>query len=251
MEAEIYNIEEFINILEQRPQWRGRLLQVLLTDEFLSLPSRVDRLEVAVTKLAEGQKQLQLQVEALTTQVEALTTQVEALTTQVEALTVQVSEIAGTQSEMANIQRGMLDDLGYLKGRDREHFYRENASAIFGRYLQRIRVMDKGKLLERMDAAKALTDDEWHEIVALDLAVEAVTRQTSRRLILAMEVSWVIDGSDVERAVRRAALMRECGLPAIPVVAGKGLLPDAKDNAQDHRVLVVLDGRIFNKEFLE
>lgn len=111
--------------------------------------------------------------------------------------------------------------------------------------------MNKGKLLERMNAAKALTDDEWHEIVDLDLAVEAVTRQTARQLILAMEISWVIDGGDVERAVRRAALMRECGLPAIPVVAGKGLLPGAKDSAKDHRVLVALDGRIFDKEFLE
>ncbi|MBM3241635.1 hypothetical protein FJZ31_35605 [Candidatus Poribacteria bacterium] len=66
-----------------------------------------------------------------------------------------------------------------------------------------------------------------------------------------MEVSWVIDEGDVERAIRRTALMRECGLPAIPVVAGKGLLPDAKDDAQDHRVLVVLDGRILRKEFWE
>jgi len=132
----------------------------------------------------------------------------------------------------------------------REHFYRENASAIFGRYLKRVKVMNKGELLEQMNAAKALTDDEWREIVDLDLAVEAVSRQTSQELILAMEVSWTIDRRDVEGAVRRAALMRECGLPAIPVVAGNGLLPGAKDSAQDHRVLVVLDGRIFDKEFL-
>ena len=110
--------------------------------------------------------------------------------------------------------------------------------------------MNKGELLEQMNAAKALTDDEWREIVDLDLAVEAVSRQTSQELILAMEVSWTIDRRDVEGAVRRAALMRECGLPAIPVVAGNGLLPGAKDSAQDHRVLVVLDGRIFDKEFL-
>ncbi len=69
--------------------------------------------------------------------------------------------------------------------------------------------------------------------------------------MLAMEVSWIIDHGDVERAIHRAALMQERGLPAIPVVGGKGLLPDAKDSAQLHRVLVLLDGRIFDKEFLE
>jgi len=236
METEVHNIEELITILKQRPQWRERLLQTLLTDEFLELPSRTNRLETAMAQLteqvqalAEGQRQLQIRMDELT------------------AL---VSEMADTQKGMLDTQKGMLDDLGYLKGRDREYFYRNNASAIFGRYLRRIRVMDKGKLLERMDTAKALTDDEWQEIVALDIAVEAVTRQTERQLILAMEISWTIDGGDVEGAVRRAALMRERGLPAIPVAAGKGILADAKDNAQDHRVLVVLDGRIFNKEFL-
>jgi len=222
METEVHNIEELITILKQRPQWRERLLQTLLTDEFLELPSRVNRLEVALTQLTE----------------------------QVQALAERMDELTALIREMADTQKGMLDDLGYLKGRDREHFYRNNASAIFGRDLKRIRVMNKGKLLEQMDAAKTLTDNEWQEIVALDIAVEAVTRQTERQLILAIEISWTIDDGDVERAVRRAALMRERGLPAIPVAAGKGILADAKDNAQDHRVLVALDGRIFNKEFL-
>ena len=222
METEVHNIEELITILKQRPQWRERLLQTLLTDEFLELPSRVNRLEVALTQLTE----------------------------QVQALAERMDELTALIREMADTQKGMLDDLGYLKGRDREHFYRNNASAIFGRDLKRIRVMNKGKLLEQMDAAKTLTDNEWQEIVALDIAVEAVTRQTERQLILAMEISWTIDGGDVERACRRASLMREHGLAAIPVAAGKGILADAKDNAQDHRVLVVLDGRIFNKEFL-
>lgn len=240
----IQTMEELIKILEEHPEWREQLLQVLLTDKFLQLPARVDRLEEAVIQLTE-------QVQELTKQVQALIEGQKQLQLQMQALTEQVMNLTARVNEMAGVQKGMLNDLGYLKGRDREHFYRENASAIFGRYLQRVRVMNKGKLLERMNAAKALTDDEWHEIVDLDLAVEAVTRQTARQLILAMEISWVIDGGDVERAVRRAALMRECGLPAIPVVAGKGLLPGAKDSAKDHRVLVALDGRIFDKEFLE
>ncbi len=224
------SLEELIKTLEQHPEWRERLLQVLLTEEFLRLPARMDRLEAVVAQLAEqvqalaeGQRQLQLEVKALTVQVR----------------------------EMAILQKNMQDDLGYLKGRDQERFYRENAGAIFGRYLRNIRVMDKGKLLEQMDTAKALTDEEWQAIVDLDLAIEAVTRKTARPIILAMEVSWIIDPVDVERAVHRAALMRERGLPAIPVVGGKGLLPDAEDKAQFHQVLVMLGGRIFYKEFLE
>jgi hypothetical protein len=230
-------MEDLIQLLEQHPEWREQLLQVLLTDKFLQLPARVDRIEEALIQLTEQVQELAKQMQLLTERVDKLTERIDKLTARVE--------------EMAKIQKGMVDDVGYLKGRDREHFYRENAAAIFGRYLQKVRVMNKGKLLERMNAAKALTDDEWHEIVDLDLAVEAVTRKTSRQLILAMEVSWVINGGDIKRAVRRAALMCECGLLAIPVVAGNGLLPGAKDDAKDHQALVVLDGRIFDKEFLE
>ncbi|MBC8231104.1 hypothetical protein H8E77_16245, partial [bacterium] len=103
METEVHNIEELITILKQRPQWRERLLQTLLTDEFLELPSRTNRLGTAMAQLtervqvlAEGQRQLQIRMDDLTARI--------------IDLTAQVSEIAGIQKEM-------LDDLGYLKGR--------------------------------------------------------------------------------------------------------------------------------------
>ena len=145
----------------------------------------------------------------------------------------------------------LKDDVGYLKGRDQERFYQEKASGIFGKYLKKIKVLDKGELLEQMDTAKALTDEEWREMIDLDLAVEAVTRKTGQPVVLAMEVSWAIDFGDVERAVHQATLMRERGLPALPVVAGNGVLPEAKGEAHLHQVLVVLDGKLLNKEGLE
>ena len=45
----IQTMEDLIKILEQHPEWREQLLQVLLTDKFMQLPARVDRLEEAVT----------------------------------------------------------------------------------------------------------------------------------------------------------------------------------------------------------
>ncbi|MBI1927389.1 hypothetical protein HYR99_24515 [Candidatus Poribacteria bacterium] len=261
----IQNLEELIQTLEQHPEWQERLLKVLLTGEFRRLPDRMDRLESVVAQLAEqmqaltqqvqalaeGQQQLQLQMQALAESQQELRVQMQALAEGQRQLQVQMQALTTRMMEFEKIQRGMQDDLGYLKGRDQERFYRENASAVFGRYLRKVKVMDKGALLDQMNETKALADKEWEEIVNLDLAVEAVTRQTGRPLVLAMEVSWIIDPGDVERAIHRAALMQERGLPAIPVVGGKGLLPNAKDSAQLHRVLVLLDGRIFDKEFLE
>ncbi|MBI1923922.1 hypothetical protein HYR99_06690 [Candidatus Poribacteria bacterium] len=239
------SLEELIKTLEQHPEWRERLLQVLLTEEFLRLPARMDRLEAVVAQLAEqvralaeSHQQLQLQVQALTQQVREIAAIQKGMQEEIKGIKDEIKEMKGEIAEVKRDMKGMKDDLGYLKGRDRERFYGD------------IRVMDKGKLLEQMDTAKALTDEEWQAIVDLDLAIEAVTRQTARPVILAMEVSWVIDSGDVERAVHRATLMQERGLPAIPVVGGKELLPDAKENAHHHEVLVMLDGRIFDKELL-
>ena len=49
---------------------------------------------------------------------------------------------------------------------------------------------------------------------------------------------------DVERAVRRAALMSQTGLQTLPVVAGERITAEAAELARAMRVWQVLDGRV-------
>lgn len=51
MAHSIETFEDLVELLEKQPDLRPRLLRVLLTDEFLRLPEKVDRLEEALTKL--------------------------------------------------------------------------------------------------------------------------------------------------------------------------------------------------------
>jgi hypothetical protein len=58
-----------------------------------------------------------------------------------------------------------------------------------------------------------------------------------------VEVSAVVDKEDVERADRRAALLRKAGLRAIPAVAGESMTQGATKLLQDLPVVMILDGR--------
>jgi hypothetical protein len=53
----------------------------------------------------------------------------------------------------------------------------------------------------------------------------------------------MLDGEDVERAQRRAGLLRKAGYRAIPVVAGDGVNLEASAQLQRSPVVLMLDGR--------
>ena len=73
-------------------------------------------------------------------------------------------------------------------------------------------------------------------------------RPEATEVFLTLEVSVVVDGTDVQRAGRRAALLRKAGYATVPVVAGERVTPDAEDEAQTQGVTVLLDGRVLNWE---
>ncbi|MGC8779758.1 MAG: hypothetical protein ACP5UQ_02740, partial [Anaerolineae bacterium] len=68
---------------------------------------------------------------------------------------------------------------------------------------------------------------------------------------LAIEVSAVVDRNDVERARRRAVLLRKAGMAAIPVAAGEEITDGARQLARGENVVLLQDGqRLFWDEAL-
>ncbi len=49
----LYSVEDIIRALQEHPEWREPLLNALLTDQYRQLPTRADRLEEAMARLAE------------------------------------------------------------------------------------------------------------------------------------------------------------------------------------------------------
>ncbi len=191
---------------------------------------RVDRLEIALLELAQAQQRTEQRVEELAQAQQRTEAEIQKLTAS---------------------QQSMLTELGQLVGERLERQYRDRAPAYFGRILRRARSLS----LQDLEAALEphLTDDEIADALLLDAVVSGrVTGMPdSPQIMLALEVSSVIDRVDVMRAVRRAALLRKAGMLAVPAVAGPKITQGAGEMLQSGSVLLVQDGQqTFWKEAL-
>jgi hypothetical protein len=269
-------MRDLTQVLALHPEWRAEVRRLVLTDELLSLPDLVRELTQAqarteqhLEELALAQARTEQRVEELA-QAQARTEQSLKELAQAQARTEQrrdrldatVQKLVEAQErteqrveELAQVQQRMWGDLSRLKGQGLEQQYAQKAASYLGRWLRRVRVVLPGAL----DAATEsqletrLTLDELQELLRLDVVIAGTTRPpaASREVWLAMEVSSVIDRDDMERARRRAALLRKAGYQAVPVVprtplmgvAGEALTQGATELLQTAPIVLMLDGR--------
>jgi hypothetical protein len=241
-----FTISDFTDLrqlLVAHPEWRVDLRQLVLTDELLDLPGVVHELaeaqkrtEARVEELAEAQKRTEARVEELVQAQKHTESALERLTHAQE----RTEEALRLLTERQN---KMLGDLLALR-------YAQRAAAIFGIILRRVRVVLPSPALDakfedRLE--EALTHDELMQVLWLDVIAFGRLRQPlkdgSNEVCLALEVSAVIDRSDIERAHARAGLLRKAGYRALAVVAGEGLTLGASQLFEDLPVVMVTDGR--------
>ena len=135
--------------------------------------------------------------------------------------------------------------LANIDGRTLELIYHQKASAYFGRLLRRPKVFPSDKLWEVAEAH--VTEEEFNDLLLLDLLVKGKAKHEPELgdVWLAVEISAVVDEHDVQRAARRAALLRKAGNIVIPVVAGEDVRLEAEAAARQEVVVVMQDGRTF------
>ena len=143
----------------------------------------------------------------------------------------------------------LVDVLAELKGIVLEQRYRNRAFAYFSRLVRRMHTVTDDELVALLEEAVGrgvLSEDGMDEIGRADVVVRGQRResQSPDEVYLVVEVSWGVGPGDIERAVRRAALLGQTGLHALPVVAGERITDEAAELARAMRVWQVLDGRV-------
>jgi hypothetical protein len=135
-----------------------------------------------------------------------------------------------------------LEDLNRRAGRWIEADYRDKVGAYFGQILKRARAVSPVTIEDTLEAQ--LSQADFSDVLLIDVLVNGRLRQdpADREVWLAVEVSPVVDQEDVARAVRRAAHLRQAGLPAIPVVAGEDMTRGAERAVALDAVLVLQNG---------
>src|SRR3990172_6213300 len=108
---------DLVRLLNEHPEWRAELRRLLLSDELLTLPD-------LVRELADAQRRIEVQFDAMREQVRLLVETVQALTDSV---------------------RGLKDVVGDLNGKLLALTYRDRVGAYFGPLLRRVRAVEAVK----------------------------------------------------------------------------------------------------------
>jgi len=146
-----------------------------------------------------------------------------------------VAELAAHQARM---QITLDKHTGYLMA---EH-YRIKPYAYLGRVLRRARTVTFEELEDILE--HQLTDDDVSELMRLDVLVRGrpKTHPEVPEVWVAIEVSATVDRYDVERAQRRAALLRRAGYRTIAAVAGETATLGGEESARTGHVVLLQDG---------
>ncbi len=206
---------EIIRQLEGDAGLRAQMRAVLLGDELLELPELVRRLTEAQLRTEERLREFQ---EATERRFEGLETDVSVLKTDVSVL---------------------KTDVGDLKGRSLEDRLRaEPRRYLPSSVARRARAMPADafdELLER------LSPEDADELRRADALIEA-RLAGGDDVVFAAEAAWTAHTDDVERAARRAEILRAAGYDARAVVVSqRDPAPAALDRAASLGVVVVTE----------
>lgn len=215
------DFHDLLHILQERPEWRDELRRVVLTDELLALPTQIAELR------AETERRFQELAEAL------------------GRTDKQVAELVVQMTRLSQEVRTMTNDVGELKGMTLEADYRTKGYAYFSRIIRRPHVLSGDEIASLVEDAQdkgVLSDTEARELYEADVIARGKKREDGTDVYLVAEVSWGVGPYDVERAIKRAALLARLGTSVFPVVAGKSLTAEAIRLARTQQVWQVTDG---------
>ena len=216
-------VARIIQELEDQPHARTLLLQTLLTEEFLLLPSRMDRLEERLGNVEE-------QMASLTAEVRSLAEQVRALANTVWLL-----------SQRLDLISGHVDNL-IGEAQERKVAFKVNSVISQPLGLRRTRVVlsigesPPRDLLDPIEDARdedRITEEQFRRILDTDLVFFARRRwddSAEREPVwCAVEISTTVREDDISRARQSAeALQAAVGIDTLAIVAGAAITERAQ-----------------------
>jgi chromosome segregation ATPase len=202
-----------------------------------SLAESQARTEAQVRSLAEAQARTEMRLEALAEAQSRTESKVEALA-EAQARTEK------SLRELADVVRGLVIRSDRHEGTLLELKFRDRLPSYLGLYLRRAKVLQTADLLDELEPR--LERSEVEDFLRADvLALGAVDGKST---YVIGEVSYTADADDVERAARRAALLRKAKLPAVGLVACEAVHPQTIAYAREQGVRVWADGRLVDEK---
>ncbi len=218
----------------------GQSHSSLLICSYLAAPSSLENSRFSfMDKTMDSPYELRQADHQDTTEIEARLTkaeqQVVELIAERESLTDQIDDLRRTQAT--------------LKERVAEQQCRARATALFGSILKHGREATNqiGAMLHGARKDGLISEEELERVLASDLIWEGMSLISPKPVTLVVEVSWLVENNDVNRAVERAAVLRRLGINAVAVAVGENWDALTEKLALDCKAVIVHGGKV-NKE---
>lgn len=196
--------------------------------QMVALTHAQERTESQMASLTQAQERTEAQMVALAQAQERTEARVTALTHVVETLALNGNRMATR--------------LDAVLGRTLELQFRDRLTSYLGRFMRRGRLVRNEELLE---AIEPLVDaDEANEVLRADAIATGVIDGVSGHVVV--EVSATCGADDVDRAERRAGILRKAGLMAVPLVACEVVPRELVAYARSRQVRVWCNGTMID-----
>ena len=223
-------VARIIGELQANPDAQRLLLRAMLTNEFLGMPARLDRIEQDIAELKADVSQLKVDVSELKTDVAGLKTDVAELKTDVAELKTDMVEV---KADVAQLKT----DVAYLRGSDLENRLHRNLRSTVCQELglMRPRILQSQLMEPINEFADQLYDalqggrinaDQYDRAEQTDFIIRAIRKVDRIQVLVAVEASATIDAHDVQRARQSADVLATVfETETIAVVAGGHIDP--------------------------
>ncbi|MEZ4710585.1 MAG: hypothetical protein R3A44_25520 [Caldilineaceae bacterium] len=233
----VSDFHDLVVILEEQPEWRAEMRRLILTDDILGLPQALRDLAKTVHEWAEAQRSYEQRSEARFGRVEddihTLKSDVAVLKTDVAGLK---TDVAGLKTDVARLD----DRVGRLDGRSFEQQVRERLPAYLSRFALRLRAVGSADLAELLEVAfeeGRISEEQLDDAKLIDAVARGRRRSDGAPIYLAAEVSVLVAPYDLERSVRRAAVIAAAsGTETLPVIMGETITADLRAEAERQKV---------------
>ncbi len=242
----IETVEQLAEFLEQNDEWRRKLFAILVPRSLQRMPDELD--EFREETRAEFKAVRQEMREGFERVDREMREGFERVDREFEKVRQEMREgFERVDRELARLNaqtQKNTNDIAELKGITLEDKYRNQARSYFSRLLKNARVVHFPEIEEQLAPDPPLTEQERDDLIETDLFVAGIDKETGDEMVVAVEVSWTVDRTDIERAVRRAQIIAAHGVPAAAVAAGRELADEARTLAQQLGCGIMLGGQL-------